>query len=153
MQGVWAMESNRLSVLAIVPLVLIPNDVDIGDGAGFTLIYSEKGGFFKAPCYSNFDFNGHPTIFSALIPAHRSIQAKVVIRLLSPALIYKEGDAVLQSCVKSLIASIKEAASSGKPVNMLITVRCLAFSVVTGHILRKTSGGVAQLMDGWMDTE
>ncbi|KZL87489.1 cytochrome p450 [Colletotrichum incanum] len=128
------------------PVVRIaPNDVDISDGAALAPIYSEKGGFLKAPCYSNFDFDGHPTIFSALIPAHRSIRAKAVVSMFSPVSIRKEADAVLQSCVKRIVAHIKEEASSGKPVNMLNMGRCLALDAVTEYLLGKSYGGIAEL--------
>ena len=37
------------------PVVRIaPNEVSIADGAALAPIYSEKGGFMKAPCYANF---------------------------------------------------------------------------------------------------
>ncbi|KAK1957401.1 cytochrome P450 [Colletotrichum sublineola] len=128
------------------PVVRIaPNDIDISDGAALAPIYSEKGGFLKAPCYANFDFDGHPTIFSALNPAHRSIRAKAVVSMFSPASIRKEGDAILQSCVKRLVAHIKEQASRGKPVNVLTMGRCLALDAVTEYLLGKTYGAIAEL--------
>ncbi|WQF79349.1 Putative cytochrome P450 [Colletotrichum destructivum] len=128
------------------PVVRIaPNDIDISDGAALAPIYSEKGGFLKAPCYSNFDFDGHPTIFSSLDPAHRAIRAKAVVSMFSPASIRKEGDAVLQSCVKRLVAHIKEEASTGRPVNMLNMGRCLALDAVTEYLLGKSYGGIAEL--------
>ncbi|TIC99868.1 putative sterigmatocystin biosynthesis P450 monooxygenase STCB [Colletotrichum higginsianum] len=128
------------------PVVRIaPNDIDVSDGAALAPIYSEKGGFLKAPCYSNFDFDGHPTIFSALDPAHRAIRAKAVVSMFSPASIRKEGDAVLQSCVKRLVAHIKGEASTGRPVNMLNMGRCLALDAVTEYLLGKSYGGIAEL--------
>ncbi|KAK1983994.1 cytochrome P450 [Colletotrichum cereale] len=128
------------------PVVRIaPNDVDISDGAALAPIYLEKGGFLKAPYYSNFDFDGHPTIFSALNPAHRSVRAKAVISMFSPASIRKEGDVILQSCVKRLVAHIKEQASHGRPVDMLTMGRCLALDAVTEYLLGKTYGSIAEL--------
>ncbi|KAK1998846.1 cytochrome P450 [Colletotrichum falcatum] len=128
------------------PVVRIaPNDVDISDGAALAPIYSEKGGFLKAPCYANFDFDGHPTIFSALDPAHRSVRAKAVIGMFSPASIRKEGDAILQSCARRLVAHIKEQASDGRRVNVLAMGRCLALDAVTEYLLGKPYGAIAEL--------
>ncbi|KAK1704740.1 cytochrome P450 4A10 [Colletotrichum lupini] len=121
------------------PVVRIgPNDVDISDGAALAPIYSEKGGFLKTTCYSNFDFDGHPTIFSALDPAHRALRSKAVVSMFSPASIRKEGDQILRSCVDRLMAHIENAAASGKPVNMLNMGRCLALDAVTEYLLGKT---------------
>ncbi|OHF01813.1 cytochrome P450 [Colletotrichum orchidophilum] len=128
------------------PVVRIgPNDVDISDGAALGPIYSEKGGFLKTPCYSNFDFDGHPTIFSALDPAHRAIRSKAVASMFSPASIRKEGDQILKSCVDRLVTHIGHEAASGKPVNMLNMGRCLALDAVTEYLLGKTYGGIAEL--------
>ncbi|KAI3547845.1 cytochrome P450 [Colletotrichum filicis] len=128
------------------PVVRIgPNDVDISDGAALAPIYSEKGGFLKTTCYSNFDFDGHPTIFSALDPAHRALRSKAVVSMFSPASIRKEGDQILRSCVDRLMAHIENAAASGKPVNMLNMGRCLALDAVTEYLLGKTYGGIAEL--------
>ncbi|GKT41121.1 cytochrome P450 monooxygenase yanH [Colletotrichum spaethianum] len=141
-------ETTSIELLHTIygPVVRIaPNDVDISDGAALAPIYSEKGGFLKAPCYRNFDFDGHPTIFSALSPAHRSIRAKAVVSMFSPASLRKEGDAVLQSCVKRLVTHIKEEASSGKPVNVLNMGRCLALDAVTEYLLGRSYGGIVEL--------
>ncbi|KAK2029143.1 cytochrome P450 [Colletotrichum zoysiae] len=128
------------------PVVRIaPNDVDISDGVALAPVYSEKGGFLKAPYYANFDFDGHPTIFSTLNPAYRSIRAKAVMSMFSPASIRQEGDAILQSSVKRLVAHIKEQASNGRPVNMLTMGRCLALDAVTEYLLGKPYGAIAEL--------
>ncbi|KAK1453369.1 cytochrome P450 [Colletotrichum melonis] len=128
------------------PVVRIgPNDVDISDGEALAPIYSEKGGFLKTTCYSNFDFDGHPTIFSALDPAHRALRSKAVVSMFSPASIRKEGDQILRSCVDRLMAHIENTAASGKPVNMLNMGRCLALDAVTEYLLGKTYGGIAEL--------
>ncbi|KAK1637724.1 cytochrome P450 [Colletotrichum phormii] len=128
------------------PVVRIgPNDIDISDGAALAPIYSEKGGFLKTPCYSNFDFDGHPTIFSALDPAHRAVRSKAVVSMFSPASIRKEGDQILRSCVDRLMEHIRQEAASGKPVNMLNMGRCLALDAVTEYLLGKTYGGISEL--------
>ncbi|KAK1657933.1 cytochrome P450 [Colletotrichum godetiae] len=128
------------------PVVRIgPNDVDISDGTALAPIYSEKGGFLKTPCYSNFDFDGHPTIFSALDPAHRAVRSKAVVSMFSPASIRKEGDQILRSCVDRLMVHIRQEAASGKPVNMLNMGRCLALDAVTEYLLGKTYGGITEL--------
>ncbi|OLN86858.1 Pisatin demethylase 15 [Colletotrichum chlorophyti] len=132
--------------LAYGPVVRIaPNDVDISDGAALAPIYSEKGGFRKAPNYKNFDIEGHPTIFSALDPAHRAIRAKAVVGMFSPASIRKDGDRVLKSCVEDLMSQIKEEAATGRPVNMLNMGRCLALDAVTAYLMGRTYGGISEL--------
>ena len=40
-----------------------PNEVDISDADAIQPIYVAKGGFLKAPCYANFDIDGHKSIY------------------------------------------------------------------------------------------
>jgi hypothetical protein len=56
-----------------------PNEVDISDADAIPAIYVLKSGFPKAPCYANFDIDGHKTIFSTTDAEYRSLRAKAVV--------------------------------------------------------------------------
>lgn len=75
-----------------------PNSVDISDPDAINPIYIAKGGFSKAPCYENFDIEGHATLFSALDPEHRSPRAKAVVSMFSTKSI-AENKAAIYGCV------------------------------------------------------
>jgi hypothetical protein len=66
------------------PLVRVsPNEVDISDKDAIGPIYVSKGGFIKAPCYGNFDIDGHKTILSTLDVEYRTPRAKAVVPMFS----------------------------------------------------------------------
>jgi hypothetical protein len=60
-----------------------PNEVDISDADAIAPIYITKGGFTKAPCYANFDIDGHKTIFSTTDMEYRAPRAKAVAGMFS----------------------------------------------------------------------
>ena len=60
-----------------------PNEVDIADADAIQPIYVAKGGFMKAPCYANFDIDGHKSIFSTTNPEYRAPRAKAVVPMFS----------------------------------------------------------------------
>lgn len=94
------------------PVVRIaPNEVCISDGAALAPVHTEKGGFLKAPCYKNFDIDGHSTIFSALDPAHRAVRSKPVLPMFSIGSV-RNGDDVIKACVDRFIDRIKEGAGT-----------------------------------------
>jgi hypothetical protein len=124
------------------PVVRIgPNDLDIADGAPTNTIYVERGGFLKSQCYENFHIESHPTIFSALDPAHRAPRAKAVVAMFSTASI-RAGSDVLYGCVDRWVARMKKEASNGKPVNVLNLTRSLATDAVTAYLFDENYGGL-----------
>lgn len=133
------------------PVVRIsPHDVAISDGAALAPIYSERGGFLKAPCYANFDSEGHATIFSALDPKHRAVRSKAVMPMFSTANIRARSQAI-EDCVNSMVDRLKreseESRAAGKetgrpsPVNVLNLSRGLAIDAVSSYLFGKTYGG------------
>lgn len=126
------------------PVVRIaPNEVIISDGAALAPVYSEKGGFLKAPCYSNFDNEGHATIFSALDPAQRAPRSKAVVPIFSTVNI-RSGNDKIQACVDRFVEKMKAQAESsrqtGTPVNVLNLSRALALDSVTSYLFGENFG-------------
>lgn len=139
------------------PVVRIaPNELSISDGAALAPIYSEKGGFLKAPCYENFDIEGHSTIFSTRDPAHRATRSKAVVPLFSMSSIRSGTDAI-ECCVADMVARLKEEAAESrnasqdsgqaKPVNVLNIARSLAVDAVSTYLFGQTFGGVNEKTD------
>lgn len=126
------------------PIIRIcPNEVDISDGDALNPIYVSSGGFRKAPCYANFDIDGHHTVFSALDPAHRSPRAKAVLPLFSLASI-RANSHVLAECVEDFVKRMKAEAATRKPVNVLNLGRSLALDVVSAYLFGESYGGVKE---------
>ncbi|KAK5693535.1 hypothetical protein LTR97_010104 [Elasticomyces elasticus] len=139
------------------PVVRIgPNEVVISDGAALAPIYVEKGGFMKAPCYSNFDIEGHSTIFSTLDPAHRSVRSKAVVPAFSMTSI-RSGQDRIEECVAKLVARLESDAArsrtlsqqSGRsqPVNVLNLTRSLALDAVSSYLFGQSFGGISETGD------
>ncbi|KAL2349697.1 cytochrome P450 [Cryomyces antarcticus] len=120
-----------------------PNEVDISDGAGLAPVYTGRGGFLKARCYENFDIDGHPSIFSALDPAHRASRAKPVVPMFATSAIRARSD-ILYGCVDRMVARMQAESKSGKPVNILNLSRSLAVDVVSAYLFGKDYGGVSE---------
>ena len=129
------------------PVIRIaPNEVCISDGAALAPIYSEKGGFLKAPCYTNFDIEGHATIFSALDPLHRAVRSKAVLPMFSMGSV-RGGTEVIEGCVDRFIERMKDEAKKSreakvetgqsKPFNMLNLSRSLALDAVSSYVKSK----------------
>ena len=134
------------------PVVRIaPNEVCFSDGAALAPIYSEKGGFLKAPCYTNFDIEGHRTIFSALDPAHRSIRSKAVLPMFSMGNI-RTGNDVIEGCVKKFVARMEIEAENSrvaqgmdgrpKPINLLNLSRSLALDAICSYLFEAPFGSI-----------
>ncbi|KAK5123937.1 hypothetical protein LTR85_002134 [Meristemomyces frigidus] len=147
-------------------LRIAPNEVSISDGAALAPIYSERGGFMKAPCYANFDIEGHSTIFSTRDPGHRAVRSKAVVPVFSTSNL-RSGTDTIEGCVAKMIARLKEEAvesrdaikTSGKPkpVNVLNIARSLAVDAVSSYLFGQTFGGVSEKTDkmsanGYVDT-
>jgi hypothetical protein len=134
------------------PVIRIaPNEVCFSDGTALVPIYSEKGGFLKAPCYTNFDIEGHRTIFSALDPAHRAIRSKAVLPMFSMGNI-RNGNDVIEDCVRKFVARIKTEAQDSraaqrvegrsKPINLLNLCRSLALDAICSYLFEVPFGSI-----------
>ena len=120
-----------------------PMSVDITDGEALAPIYTDKGGFRKPMFYANFDIDGHKSIFSEIVPEHRSVRAKAVLPMFSTGNL-RQGRAVFYECVDLWIERMKESRgeSKGKPVNILDLTRGLAIDVVSAYLFGKRFGGL-----------
>lgn len=136
------------------PVIRIaPNEIVISEGEALAPIYSEKGGFLKAPCYKNFDSEGHETIFSALDPKHRAVRSKAVMPLFSTANIRGRSDAI-EGCVIDLVKRLQQEANQSrlaaketgipKPINVLQVSRRLAIDAVCTYLFGSQYGGVQE---------
>jgi cytochrome P450 len=126
------------------PLVRVaPNEVDISDADAINPIYVTKGGFLKAPCYANFDIEGHATLFSALDAEHRSPRAKAVVPMFSTKSI-RENEAALYVCADRMVDKMQEEAETGRPVNLLNLTRSLALDAVSTHLFLENYNGTSE---------
>lgn len=140
------------------PVIRIaPNEVCISDGAALAPIYSEKGGFLKAPCYTNFDIEGHRTIFSALDPGHRAIRTKPVLPMFSMSNIRNGNDAI-EACVEKFVDRMKAEATASrtakspngltKPINILNLTRSLALDAICSYLFNSPFGSIDETEKG-----
>lgn len=120
-----------------------PNEVDISDADAVTPIYVSKGGFPKAPCYRNFDIDGHATLFSELDAEQRSPRAKAVISMFSTKNI-KESEEALYGCMDRLVERMQDEAKTGRPVNLLNLTRGLALDAVSTHLFQENYNGTSE---------
>lgn len=137
------------------PVVRIgPRDVVISDGEALAPIYSDKGGFLKAPCYKSFDSEGHETIFSTLDPARRSVRSRAVGPMFSMGNL-REGRDVLEGCVGRFVGRLKaerercmgerERGEVVRPVDVLNLSRSLAIDAVCAYLFGGDYGGLAEV--------
>lgn len=117
--------------------------MDISDADAIDPIYVKKGGFLKAPCYSNFDIDGHHTIFSTTDPEYRSPRAKAVVPMFSTANI-RNNETALYGCVDILVSRMKEEGRTGRPVNVLNLARSLAVDAVSTHLFQQNYNGTSE---------
>jgi cytochrome P450 len=120
-----------------------PNDVDISDADAIAPIYVSKGGFQKAPCYANFDIDGHKTIFSATDNDYRARRAKAVVPMFSTKSI-RENEAALYGCADRMADRMEEEAKTGRPVNILNIARSLAVDAVSTHLFQSNYNGTSE---------
>jgi len=119
------------------PLVQVsPIEMDIADGDAIATIYINKGGFNKAPCYANFDFDGHQTIFSTRNMGYRNARAKAVVSLFSTKNI-REGIESIQKCADTLVFRLQQASKQTQPVNLLMLTRSFAVDAVSAYIFQQ----------------
>ncbi|KAK3677609.1 hypothetical protein LTR78_002459 [Recurvomyces mirabilis] len=132
---------------------IAPNEVVFSDGLALAPVYSDKGGFMKAPCYSNFDIEGHSTIFSTLDPAHRSVRSKAVLPMFSLGNIRANGQDKVEECVARFIARLKteahasRGAAGSEPVNVQNLTRALALDAVSSYLFGESYGGICEQTD------
>lgn len=117
--------------------------MDIADGAALNAIYVDRGGFMKPKYYSNFDIDGHPSIFSSTDPSHRASRAKAVLPLFSSASLRAGSDKIYQ-CVDRLITRLREESAAGEPVNILNLTRSFATDAVTTYLFQYSYGGLQE---------
>ncbi|KAK3114716.1 hypothetical protein LTR53_006670 [Teratosphaeriaceae sp. CCFEE 6253] len=132
------------------PVVRIgPHEVSISDGTALAKIYAERGGFMKAPCYSNFDIEGHATIFSTRDSAHRSVRSKAVVPVFSMTNI-RAGHEVIEACVTDFVdrlsqdAARSRAKGKAEAINVLNLTRSLALDAVSSYLFGATFGGISE---------
>lgn len=134
------------------PVVRIaPNEVIIADGTALAPIYVERGGFLKAPCYTNFDIEGHPTIFSTQDPAYRAVRSKAVVPIFSMSNI-RAGSECIEACVTRMVERLASEAVQSKelaaktgqprPVDVLNLARSLALDAVSSYLFGQAFGGI-----------
>lgn len=131
------------------PIVQVgPRDVDIADGEALWPIYMDKGGFEKADYYTAFDINGHASIFSSLFLAQREQRVKAVLPMFSMGSIKNATDMISQTAEK-FVTRLQDAASTGKPVNLLNLTRAFALDAVSVYAFQKDYGCLDEnLKDG-----
>ncbi|KAI9745535.1 MAG: hypothetical protein M1818_001069 [Claussenomyces sp. TS43310] len=134
---------HRLHKLYGPILRIAPNRVDIGDAAAVQPIYVLQGGFPKARCYSNFDIDGHATIFSTLDPAYRTPRARAVLPMFSTASI-RANISKICDCVDRMIARLQSEKAIGRPVNVLNLTRSLAVDIVSTHLFELNYNGTEE---------
>lgn len=153
-------ESSQINRLHQIygPIVRIgPNEVVVQDGAALAPIYSEKNGFLKAPCYSNFHSEGVETIFSTQDPAYRKIRSKAVTPLFSTSNI-RNGGSKLDECIVEFIQRLQNEAERskdsqsvvGRPqhVDVLNLSRRVALDTVSAYLFNRSYDGIHEQNEG-----
>ncbi|KAF1843493.1 cytochrome P450 4A10 [Cucurbitaria berberidis CBS 394.84] len=120
-----------------------PDEVDINDADVIPPIYVSKGGFPKAPCYANFDIDGHSTIFSSTNAEYRNSRAKAVVPMFSTKSL-RENELAIWGCVDRMVERLIEESQSKRVVNVLNLTRSLAIDAVSTHLFRENYDGVSE---------
>jgi len=120
-----------------------PNEVDISDAEAIAPIYITKGGFTKAPCYANFDIDGHKTIFSTTDMDYRKPRASAVVGMFSTKSI-RDNAAAIYGCVDRMVSRMQEEAKTGRPVNVLNLTRSLAVDAVSTHLFQENYNSTSE---------
>jgi cytochrome P450 len=120
-----------------------PNEVDISDADAIQPIYVAKGGFLKAPCYANFDIDGHKSIFSTTSPEYRTQRAKAVVSMFSTKSL-RENLHAISGCVDRMVQRLGDEARTKEPVNVLKLGRALAVDAVSTHLFQENYNGVGE---------
>lgn len=126
------------------PIVRIgPRECVISDGAALNPIYNERGGFRKAGCYANFDFEGHATIFSSRDGDYRAARSKAVVSMFSTSNI-RAGQRTIEECVRRFIERLRQEARAKEPVDLLNLCRSLALDAVSSFLFQRPYGGIEE---------
>lgn len=129
------------------PIVRIaPDECVISDGAALNAIYHERGGFSKANCYANFDFEGHATIFSSRDREYRAVRSKAVAPMFSTSNI-RAGQKTIEACVKRFVERVRSEAQMNKPLDILNLSRSLALDAVSSFLFGRPYGGIEEKND------
>lgn len=124
-----------------------PWSVDILDGTALSTIYTEKGGFPKADFYSNFDIDGHKSIFSETNVTRRAPRAKAVAALFSTSSL-RAGQDVIYQCVDRFVDRLAQGSqpeNKGKPLNVLNLTRGLAVDAVSSYLFDDSYGALDEV--------
>ena len=126
-----------------------PNSVDIADGEALHEIYSKNGGMRKTAFYTNFQIDGHESIFSEIVPEQRGPRAKAVLPMFATSNL-RAGQEVLDKIVQSFVLQVKNSAAwskkTGQAIDLLDLTRGLAIDAVTGYLFGRPYGGL-ELVD------
>lgn len=141
-QGIESSVIDRLHKRYGQVVRVAPNEVSIADGAAISHIYVKNGGLLKSTCYSNYDIDGYPTIFSTVDPNHRAVRSKAVVSMFAPAAI-REGAHVVRACIQTSLARLKREMSEAKgtPIDILNIMRSLALDAVTAYLFHEPYNG------------
>ncbi|KAE9370793.1 cytochrome P450 [Stipitochalara longipes BDJ] len=120
-----------------------PNEVDISDAEAIAPIHITKGGFTKAPCYANFDIDGHKTIFSTTDMDYRKPRASAVVGMFSTKSI-RENEKAIYGCVDRMVSRMQKEAKIGRPVNILNLARSLAVDAVSTHLFQENYNATSE---------
>ena len=120
-----------------------PNDVDIAKGEALFPIYVKDGGFDKSSYYSNFNVDGHPSVFSTTRLAGRGPRAKAVRPVFSAAAI-REATPLLCSSADAMVERMKKEALSRTPVDVLNLARSYALDAVCAHVFHHPYGAMEE---------
>ena len=93
--------------------------------------------------YSNFDIDGHKTIFSTIDAEHRAPRAKAVLPMFSTKSI-RDNEVALYDCVDRVVERMQKEASTGRPVNVLNLGRSLAVDAVSTHLFQQNYDGTSE---------
>ncbi|KAJ5836395.1 hypothetical protein N7447_002421 [Penicillium robsamsonii] len=118
-----------------------PNDVDIASGEAIKPIYVANGGFPKAPAYSKYDIDGHPSIFSTLTRSERGARAKAVSPLFSTVSM-RQSEQELSKVFEEFVDQLRLEAKTGRPVNVLHVTRCLAVDALNMYLFQRPYGAL-----------
>lgn len=105
-----------------------PNEVEISDADAIGPIYVSRGGFPKAPCYGNFDIDGHKTIFSTVSADYRAPRAKAVVPMFSTKAL-RENEGPILGCVDRMVERLQKEAQTKRPVNVRIVDTSVTFGL------------------------
>ena len=120
-----------------------PNDVDISTSDALWPIYMDKGGFAKSHYYSNFDIDGHASIFSTLGLAKRAPRVKAVLPIFSMQAI-REVVPTIESCAREMVDRLVRESQLGRAVNVLDITRAFALDSVTACVFQRNYNGTKE---------